>query len=155
MLHGASPAETFFAAPLRMCKLKFQRVTAALFAKALRKEFQQPLHRLTRKVENCSEPVCCYQIPPKQVDTNSMLPASDWLTRCSVTRSSDTRLDGETPVFITTAIVASLAEVESGSTFPETCLATKVQQSSMKPTMLQGATRAKTCCAVTLHSRFS
>ena len=37
-------------------------------------------------------------------------------------------LHGETLVFVTTAIVATVAEVESGSTFgSETCLATKVQ----------------------------
>ena len=36
-------------------------------------------------------------------------------------------LQGETRVFVTTAIVAIVAEVESGSTFGETCLATEVQ----------------------------
>ena len=36
-------------------------------------------------------------------------------------------LHGETLVFVTTAIVATVAEVESGSTFGETCLATEVQ----------------------------
>ena len=45
-------------------------------------------------------------------------------------------LHGETLVFITTATVA---EVESGSTFRETCLATEVQKSFTKPTMLHGA----------------
>ena len=41
-------------------------------------------------------------------------------------------LHGETLVFITTAIVAiaTVAEVESGSTFGETCLATEVQKVS-------------------------
>ena len=34
-------------------------------------------------------------------------------------------LHGETPVFITTAIVAIVAEVESSSTFRETCLEKK------------------------------
>ena len=37
-------------------------------------------------------------------------------------------LHGETLVFITTAIVATVAEVESCSTFCETCLATGVQK---------------------------
>ena len=39
-------------------------------------------------------------------------------------------LHGETRVFVTTAIVATVAEVESGSTFGETCLATEVQNVS-------------------------
>ena len=39
-------------------------------------------------------------------------------------------LHGETRVFVTTAIVAIVAEVESGSTFGETCLATEVQKVS-------------------------
>ena len=39
-------------------------------------------------------------------------------------------LHGETLVFVTTAIVATVAEVESGSTFRETCLATDVQKVS-------------------------
>ena len=39
-------------------------------------------------------------------------------------------LHGETLVFVTTAIVATVAEVESGSTFRETCLATEVQNVS-------------------------
>ena len=39
-------------------------------------------------------------------------------------------LHGETGVFVTTAIVATVAEVESGSTFDETCLATEVQKVS-------------------------
>ena len=37
-------------------------------------------------------------------------------------------LHGETRVFVTTAIVATVAEVQSGSTFGETCLATEVQK---------------------------
>ena len=49
-------------------------------------------------------------------------------------------LQGETPVFITTAIVATVAEVECGSTFRETCLATEVQKMFTKPTMLHLAT---------------
>ena len=39
-------------------------------------------------------------------------------------------LHGETRVFVTTAIVAIVGEVESGSTFGETCLATEVQKVS-------------------------
>ena len=39
-------------------------------------------------------------------------------------------LHGETLVFITTGIVATVAEVESGSTFGETCVATEVQKVS-------------------------
>ena len=37
-------------------------------------------------------------------------------------------LHGEILVFVTTAIVATVAEVESGSTFGEICLATEVQK---------------------------
>ena len=37
-------------------------------------------------------------------------------------------LHGKTLVFVTTAIVATVAEVESSSTFGETCLATEVQK---------------------------
>ena len=37
-------------------------------------------------------------------------------------------LHGEALVFVTTAIVATVAEVESGSTFRETCLATEVKK---------------------------
>ena len=44
-------------------------------------------------------------------------------TRCVV-------LHGETLVFATTAIVATVAEVESASTFRENCLATEVQKVS-------------------------
>ena len=39
-------------------------------------------------------------------------------------------LHGKTLVFVTTAIVATVAKVESGSTFRETCLATEVQKVS-------------------------
>ena len=39
-------------------------------------------------------------------------------------------LHGETLVFVTTAIVATIADVESGSTFGETCLATEVHKVS-------------------------
>ena len=43
---------------------------------------------------------------------------------------SQVMLHGETRVFVTTAIVAIVAEVESGSTFGETFLATEVQKVS-------------------------
>ena len=39
-------------------------------------------------------------------------------------------LHSETLVFVTNAVVATVAEVESGSTFRETCLATDVQRVS-------------------------
>ena len=39
-------------------------------------------------------------------------------------------LHGETRVFVTIAIVATVAEGESGSTFGETCLASEVQKVS-------------------------
>ena len=39
-------------------------------------------------------------------------------------------LHGETVFFVTSAIVATVAEVESGSTFLEICLATEVQKVS-------------------------
>ena len=39
-------------------------------------------------------------------------------------------LHGETLVLVTTAIVATVAEVEIGSTFRETCLAAEVQKVS-------------------------
>ena len=52
------------------------------------------------------------------------------------------------------AIVVTVAEVESGSTFPETCFAKEVQQSFMKPTMLHGATPAETCFTVALLKCF-
>ena len=39
-------------------------------------------------------------------------------------------LHGETLVFVTTAIVVAVAEVEGGSTFRETCLAMEVQKVS-------------------------
>jgi len=60
-------------------------------------------------------------------------------------------LHGETLVFIATEIVANVAEVESGSTFRETCLVTKVQKTFMKLTMLHGATPAEICFASSLH----
>ena len=64
-------------------------------------------------------------------------------------------LHGETLVFVTTVIVATVAEVESGSTFGETCLATEVQKGFTKPTMLHSATPVETCFATPLHTSFS
>ena len=64
-------------------------------------------------------------------------------------------LHGEALVFFATAIVATVAEVESDPTFRETCLATKVQKSFTKLTMLHGATPAETCFASSLHASFS
>ena len=46
----------------------------------------------------------------------------------------------ETLVFITTAIVATVAEVESVSTFRETCLMQRKFKELQKPTMLHSAT---------------
>ena len=53
-----------------------------------------------------------------------------------------------------TAIVA-IARVLSYSTFGETCLATEVQKSLMKRTMLHGATLAEIWFASPLSSSFS
>ena len=63
-------------------------------------------------------------------------------------------LHGETLVFITNAIASTVAEVESGSTFRETCLATEAQKSFTKPTMLHGATPAETFFASSLHTSY-
>ena len=49
-------------------------------------------------------------------------------------------LDGETLVFSPLRPLRAVAEVKSGSTFRETCLATEVRKSFTKPTMLHGAT---------------
>ena len=54
-------------------------------------------------------------------------------------------LHSETLVFVTTAIVATVAEVESGSTFPET------EKISDKLTILHGVTSAE----MPLHTSFS
>ena len=57
-------------------------------------------------------------------------------------------LHGETLVFSSPRPLRAVTDVESGSTFRETCLATEVRKSFTKPTMLQGATSAETCFAV-------
>ena len=54
-------------------------------------------------------------------------------------------LYGETLDFITSAMVAAVAEIDSGSTLRDTCLATEVQKSFTKPTMLHGPTPVETC----------
>ena len=64
-------------------------------------------------------------------------------------------LHGETFVFFAAAIVVTVAKVESSSTFRETCLATEIQKSFTKPTMLHGATPGETCFASLLHTSFS
>ena len=65
-------------------------------------------------------------------------------------------LHGETVVLVTTAIVATVAEVKSCSTFGETCLATEVQKVSRnQPCMLHGAEPVETCFATPLHTSFS
>ena len=64
-------------------------------------------------------------------------------------------LHGETLVFSPLRPLRAVAEVESGSTFRETCLATEAQKSFTKPTMLHGATPAETRFAAPLHTSFS
>ena len=64
-------------------------------------------------------------------------------------------LHGETLVFSPLRPLRAVAEVESGSTFRETCLATEARKSFTKPTMLHGATPAETCFAAPLHTSFS
>ena len=62
-------------------------------------------------------------------------------------------LRDETLAFITTAIVANVAEVESCSTFRKTCLATEVREGHTKPIMLQCATpTAETCFAACISA---
>ena len=53
--------------------------------------------------------------------------------------------------FITSAMVATVAEIDSGSTLHDTCLITEVQESFTKPTILHGATPAETCFAAPSH----
>ena len=49
-------------------------------------------------------------------------------------------------------LLRAVAEVESGSTFCETCFTTEVQKSFMKLTMLHSAMPAETCFAVLLYT---
>ena len=64
-------------------------------------------------------------------------------------------LHGETLVFSQLLPLRAVAEVESGSTFRETCLATEVRKSFTKPSKLHAATPAETCLAALLHTSFS
>ena len=64
-------------------------------------------------------------------------------------------LHNETLVFVTTAIVVTVAEVESGSTFRETFLTKEVKWCLEKLTMLQGATPSETWFATSLHTSSS
>ena len=64
-------------------------------------------------------------------------------------------LRGETLVFSPLRPLRAIAEVEGGSTFHETCLATEVPKTFMKLTMLCSATPAETCFATRLHTSFS
>lgn len=52
-------------------------------------------------------------------------------------------LHSETRVFPPLRPLRAIAEVESGSTFHETCLTTEVRKSFTKPTMLHSATPAE------------
>ena len=65
-------------------------------------------------------------------------------------------LHGETPVFITTAIAATVAEV-GGSTFLETFLATEVQKKFHETDHVYTRYNAwpETCFASPLHTSFS
>ena len=60
-------------------------------------------------------------------------------------------LDGEILVYITTAIVAE----EENRTFRETCLATEVEKSFMRPIMLHGAMLAETDFPAPIQMSFS
>ena len=64
-------------------------------------------------------------------------------------------LYGETLDFITSAMVATVAEIGSGSTLRDTFLATEIQKSLTKPIMLNGATPAETCFTLPLRISFT
>ena len=84
-----------------------------------------------------------------------VVPFSDYLTyhnKAMQDQFQEVESHGETLVSITTAIVATIEEVESGSTFRKTCLAT---EDEMKPTMLHGVTPSKTYLATPLLISFS
>ena len=72
---------------------------------------------------------------------------------CMSDQFHEVGLQGETLVFITILIDMTVAEVESGFTFPETCLTMEILKSFTKPTMLHSATPAETCFA--LHTSFT
>ena len=61
----------------------------------------------------------------------------------------------ETLVFSPLPLLRTVAKVESGSTFLETCIATEIRKSFMKPTLLHGGTPAETCFIAPLHTSFS
>ena len=76
------------------------------------------------------------------------------LAETCVQRFHEVVLHGEPLVFSPLRPLRAAAEVESGSTFHETCLPTEVRKSFTKPTMFHGATPAETCFAAPLHTRF-
>ena len=57
--------------------------------------------------------------------------------------------------FITSAMVVTVAEIDSGFTLRDTCLAAEVQKSFTKPTILHGATPAETCFPASLRISFT
>ena len=57
--------------------------------------------------------------------------------------------------FITSAMVATVAEIDSGSTLHDTCLTTEVQKSFTKPTIFHGATPAEFFFAAPLQVSFT
>ena len=84
--------------------------------------------------------------------------AETCLQRCCKTERdqfNEVVLHGETLVFSPLRPLRAVAEVESGSTFRETCLATEVRKIFTKPAMLHGATPAETCLIVPLHTSFN
>ena len=103
--------------------------------------FNIKCHNLIRNVETCLK-----------MNHGRLISVSDWLTQCRVTRVSETSFTNETLV---SSPLRPVAEVESGSTFRETCLATEVRKSFTKPTMLHGAMPADTCFAAPLHTSFN
>ena len=64
-------------------------------------------------------------------------------------------LHGETRFFSPLRLLRAFAEVESGSTFRETYLATEVRKRFEKLTMVHDATPAETYFAAPLHTSFS
>ena len=60
-------------------------------------------------------------------------------------------LYSETLDFIPRAIVATVAEIDCGSSLHDTRLATKVQKTLTKPALLHGVTPAETYFAASLH----
>ena len=116
-------------------------------ATALQNKFQQALHSVTLRVETCSRTL--------KLVSKFVVPVSDW---CSVTRPREITPSGvvysETPDFITSAMVATVAEIGSGSTLLVTCLAMGVQKSFTKPTMLHSAMPVETWMAAPFYIKF-